>query len=185
MRKLFPGFAAVCILILSTSVFAEQSNDACLKQVQSLKKKVEAFESKKAIEEANKALIKRWLAELWDKGNYAVAQEILVPDFIRHSKAAPATGPKQYAAIVKSCHDAFPDTKIELVDMIAEGDKVFVRWSWTGTHKAAFRKIPPTGKKIHVFGCDLIRIKDGKLVELWPLFDPLRLMKQLGILSMR
>jgi steroid delta-isomerase-like uncharacterized protein len=143
-----------------------------------------ALEAKAAREAANKALVRRWLDELWDQGDYAVANELLVPDFRRHSAEYPANDPAAYAAIVKSCHDAFPDTRISLVDeLIADGDRVFVRWRWTGTHRAAFRGIAATGRAIDVLGEDVIRIQDGRITDVWPLFDPLRLMLQLGAIE--
>ncbi|GAB5413720.1 MAG: hypothetical protein Cons2KO_13230 [Congregibacter sp.] len=143
-----------------------------------------ALEAKAATEAANKQLVRRWLSELWDQGNYKVAASLLSADFERHSEGYPATGPAAYAAIVKSCHDGFPDTKIVMVDeLIADGDRVFVRWRWTGTHTAPFRGIAPSGKSIDVLGEDVIRIRDGRITDIWPLFDPLRLMLQIGAIS--
>ncbi len=143
-----------------------------------------AYQSRIALEQANKDATKRWLSELWDQGEYAVATELLTADFRRHSEGYPAVGPEAYAAIIKSCHDGFPDTKISLVDLIAEGDKVFVRWHWTGTHQAEFRGVAATGKEISVYGEDLILFRDGKISDIWPLFDPLRLMLQIGAIEM-
>jgi steroid delta-isomerase-like uncharacterized protein len=135
-------------------------------------------------EEAKRALVRRWLSELWDGGNYAAAEELLAPDFRRHSEGFPAVGPEAYAAIVKSCHDGFPDTRIVMVDEpIVEDDRVFVRWRWTGTHKAEFRGVPASGRKIDVLGEDVIRIRDGRITDIWPLFDPLRLMLQIGAIE--
>lgn len=142
------------------------------------------LEQKARQEAVNKALVGRWLNELWHAGNYAVADELLSRDFKRHSEGHPASGPAAYAAIVKSCHDGFPDTVIAMVDeLIADGDKVFVRWRWTGTHQASFRGIAPTGRKIDVLGEDVIRIQEGRITDIWPLFDPLRLMLQIGAIN--
>lgn len=142
------------------------------------------FDARADQESQNKALVRRWLAELWDQGDFAAASELLSADFTRHSQGFPARGPDAYAAIVKSCHDGFPDTRIVMVDeLIAEGDRIFVRWRWTGTHKAEFRGFPATGKSIDVYGEDVIRIHDGRITDIWPLFDPLRLMLQIGAIS--
>mgnify|MGYP001821975574 CR=1 FL=1 len=145
---------------------------------------IAALEAGAAQETANRALVRRWLSELWDQGNYAVASELLAPDFRRHSEGYPAVGPEAYAAIVKSCHDGFPDTRITMVDeLIADGDRVFVRWRWTGTHEAEFRGIPASGRRIDVLGEDVIRIQDGRITDIWPLFDPLRLLLQIGAIE--
>jgi predicted ester cyclase len=58
-----------------------------------------------------------------------------------------------------------------------------LRWRWTGTHTAPFRGIAPSGKSIDVLGEDVIRIQDGRITDVWPLFDPLRLMLQIGAIS--
>jgi len=142
-----------------------------------------AYQARTAMEKANKEITRRWLSELWDGGNYAVAAELLTADFKRHSTELPATGPEAYAAIIKACHDGFPDTKITLVDLIAEDDKVFVRWHWTGTHQADFLGVPATGKPIDVYGEDLIIFRDGKISEIFPLFDTLRVMLQIGAIQ--
>ncbi len=143
------------------------------------------YRARVALEQAHKDIIHRWLSELWDQAHYSVAAELLTADFKRHSESEgyAAEGPEAYAAIIKSCHDGFPDSRITLVDMIAENDKVFVRWHWTGTHTAEFRGIPASGKAISVYGEDLIHFRDGKISGIWPLFDPLRLMLQIGAIE--
>lgn len=174
-RPLAPVLLAValCVLCLGSTAHAQSPKD-----------KLAAFEAKAALEASNKALVRRWLAELWDEGHFAVASELLSPDFKRHSEGFPATGPEAYAAIVKSCHDGFPDTRIIMVDeLIAEGDRIFVRWRWTGTHTEEFRGVAPTGNAIDVLGEDVIRIQDGRITDIWPLFDPLRLMLQIDAIA--
>jgi steroid delta-isomerase-like uncharacterized protein len=142
------------------------------------------LESKARLEAANKALVKRWLQELWDEGDFSVAGELLSADFTRHSAEHPANDPDAYIAIIRSCHDGFPDTEIIQVDeLLAEGDRVFVRWRWTGTDQAEFLGVPATGKAIDVYGEDVIRIQDGRITDVWPLFDPLRVMLQIGAIK--
>ncbi len=66
--------------------------------------------------------------------------------------------------------------------MIAEGDKVVSRGSWTGTHTGPLGNIPPTGKKVMVSGIDIIRVANGKIVEHWEATDSLGLLPQLGLI---
>ncbi len=69
-------------------------------------------------------------------------------------------------------------------DIIAEGDKVWVRFKATGTHKGEYRGLAPTGKKITVMGVDIYRIVNGKVVETgWIVEDTLDLYKQLGVIE--
>jgi predicted ester cyclase len=76
---------------------------------------------------------------------------------------------------------AFPDLKFRLDDIIAEGDKVAVRYTITGTNEGPYMGTPPTGKKISLSGISIYKITGGKLVESWGIFDRMSLMQQLGI----
>ena len=66
--------------------------------------------------------------------------------------------------------------------MVAEEDKVVVRWTASGTHQGSLMGIPPTGKEVAVTGVDIFRVKEGKLAELWLNWDQLGLMQQLGVI---
>ncbi|MDP7559258.1 MAG: ester cyclase [Planctomycetota bacterium] len=112
---------------------------------------------------------------LMNKRNPAVIDELVATDFVDHNPmpgiAPGIEGVKQTAAIHSA---AFPDlVEIAFHDMIAEGDKVVVRWTVTGTHRGEMLGIPPTGKQVTLTGVDIFRIVDGKLVELWVNSDQL------------
>jgi predicted ester cyclase len=77
----------------------------------------------------------------------------------------------------------FPDWHEEIDDVIAEGDKVWVRVTYTGTHSGIFRGVAPTGKQISITGLMIYRIADGKLVEGWDLSDYLALLMQIGAIA--
>lgn len=130
----------------------------------------------------NKAIARRFLEEVINKGNQAVADELVASNFVDHNPlpghAPTREGFKQSFVIFRA---AFPDLKYTIEDMIAEGDKLVIRWKATGTHKGGLFGIPPTGKKITVTGMDIFRITGGKLVELWLNWDQLGMMQQLGI----
>jgi steroid delta-isomerase-like uncharacterized protein len=76
--------------------------------------------------------------------------------------------------------DAFPDLHSTIDDMFAEGDKVAVRWTLTGTHKGVHRGIPPTNRKMTAWGIHIYRFSGGKLMEIWERFDTLNTVQQLG-----
>jgi len=78
-------------------------------------------------------------------------------------------------------YDAFPDMHVTIDDMVAEGDKVAARVTMTGTHKGKFMGIPPTNKKVTMWGIVIDRIAGGKIVEDHGIFDTLGLMRQLGL----
>jgi steroid delta-isomerase-like uncharacterized protein len=76
---------------------------------------------------------------------------------------------------------AFPDFQITVEDQVAEGDKVVVRWTDTGTHLGAFEGAAATGKRLLLTGIDILRIADGRIVERWSEYDMLSVFEELGI----
>jgi steroid delta-isomerase-like uncharacterized protein len=133
--------------------------------------------------EQNKALFRRMVEEVFNRGNIDLVDEFLAPDFIEREELPPGVPPgregvKQLTSMLRS---AFPDFKATIDDMIAEGDKVVVRSTWSGTHKGEFMGIPPTDKSVSFGVFDIVRISEGKFVEHWGLMDSLSMMQQLGV----
>ena len=77
--------------------------------------------------------------------------------------------------------EAFPDARITPEELIAEGDKVVLRWVFRGTHRGAFRGIPPTGRAVEWPGVDIYTVAAGQLTELVRAADTLALLQQLGV----
>jgi steroid delta-isomerase-like uncharacterized protein len=88
----------------------------------------------------------------------------------------------EHKGLLIGVNNAFPDLRHEIVDMVAEGDKVAVSLNVTGTHKGEFQGIPPAGKKLSLDEMGFITIIDGKITEEWISADTMRLMHQLGAL---
>jgi steroid delta-isomerase-like uncharacterized protein len=80
---------------------------------------------------------------------------------------------------------AFPDLRRNIVDMVAEGDKVAVSINVTGTYKGEFQGIPPTGKQVSFTAMDILTIIDGKITEEWATADMMGLMQQIGAIPAR
>jgi predicted ester cyclase len=136
--------------------------------------------------EENKAIIRRWLEECYNKGNVAVADELIATNYVNHSAPHGQTpgleAEKQYIATIRS---AFPDFHLAIGDQIAEGDKVVTRLTASGTHKGGLEDIPSTaaiGKWVTVTEILIHRIAGGKVVEGWIEFDQLGLWQQLGVI---
>ena len=132
--------------------------------------------------EQNKALFRRMVEEIFNRGNMSLADEFIAPDFVEHEELPPGIPPgregvKQLTAMLRS---AFPDFKATIDDMIAEGDKVVVRMTWRGTHKGEFMGIPPTGKSVSFGVIDIVRFAGDKFAEHWGLMDSTSMMQQLG-----
>ena len=134
--------------------------------------------------EENKALVRRFWEEVFNKRNLAVADELLAADSINYEAPPGMTreGPESVKQIIPMLTAAFPDYHISLEEMIAEGDKVVVRTTVSGTHQGTFMGIPPTGKHFTQQQIHIVRIVDGKGVEHRAVRDDLSMLQQLGVL---
>ena len=131
--------------------------------------------------EENKALVRRWFAEV-DKGNEQIVDDLIAVDYIDHNPPLPDMAPgregvKQANALLLA---AFPDVRHTIEDQIAEGDKVVTRVTGRATFHGAILGIPPTGKLITIEGISIHRIAAGQFVEHWAVADNLSLYQQLG-----
>jgi len=132
--------------------------------------------------EQNKALVRQLVEEFFNRGNTGLADTLLAPDFVEREELPPGIprdreGVKQLAALFRS---AFPDFNVTIDDLVAEGDKVVLRATWSGTQKGEFMGVPPTGKRVSFGVIDILRIADGKFVEHWGQMDSMGMMQQLG-----
>jgi len=132
-------------------------------------------------EEGNKATIRRVFEEVFNKGNLAIIPELISPDYIYHSPFGDFKGVEGFKQFVTMTRQAFPDVKMKIDDMLAEGDKLAVRLSWGGTFKGKFGDIEPTGHNINMTAAYFYRYKNGKEVEAIPFTDMLSLYQQMGV----
>lgn len=131
----------------------------------------------------NKEVTRRFSAEVWGEGNAALADELIAPDLVEHTPFPSQTpgleGHKQVLAMFRS---AFPDLKVTVDDVIAEGDLTYLSWHGDGTHTGQLMNILATGKPVHVTGMDILRLENGKIKERWAEISALQLMQQLGVI---
>lgn len=132
--------------------------------------------------EENKALFARLIDEFFNRGNNAVADEMFASNFVEHEQLpggipGTADGVKQMNAMFRA---AFPDFKVRVDDLIAEGDQVVARTTWSGTQRGEFMGVPPTGKSVSFGVIDIVRFANGKVTEHWGQMDAMGMMMQLG-----
>ena len=130
--------------------------------------------------EKNKAIVRRFLEELWNRSNFAVVDELLANDYDGHSSTV-IRGSEGAMAFIPRLRAALPDFQFRVLDQIAEGDKVATRWKLFGTHKGAFQGAPPSGKRVEMTGITIFRIANGKLIEGWTNEDVLGMLQQIGV----
>jgi steroid delta-isomerase-like uncharacterized protein len=135
--------------------------------------------------EPNKNVMRRLIEEVWNKGNASVADELCAPNCIHHDPATPeiGRGPEGEKKTMQLYRGAFPDLRLTIEELIAEGEFVVCRWTSRGTHKGELNGIAPTGKQTQVTGITVARMTNGKMAESWVNWDALGLMRQLGVVS--
>ena len=133
--------------------------------------------------EVNKTIVRRLFEEVWNKGNLPVADELFAPNYTHHDPSTPdvGRGPESEKKRATLYRTAFPDLRLTIEDIIAEGETVMARWSCRGTHKGDLSGIAPTGKQFTISGVSIARFANGKMAEGWVSWDALGLMQQLGV----
>ena len=127
--------------------------------------------------ERNKAMVRRWIEEGFNKRDSKVVDELFAEDFLVNGRKIGREGLRQS---MNRHLTAFPHLHVVIVEIVAEGDKVVIWYTVEGTQKGEFDGVPPTGKKVNWFGADLLRIAGGKIVEGRFVDDSLGRLRQLG-----
>ena len=135
--------------------------------------------------EENKAIVRRQEEELFTQGNLDAADEVYAPDYVGHDPSNPEDVRSLQAAkrAASDYRQAFPDLRVTVEDVIAEGDKVAARLRFRGTHRGELDGIAPTGRRVDCTGIVISRMEGGKIAEDWANFDDLGMMQQLGAIS--
>jgi steroid delta-isomerase-like uncharacterized protein len=124
-------------------------------------------------QDRNKAVARRVFDEIFNQGKFEVADEIYAPDFVNHGYKRNVSLQVDQAAVHQE-KAAFPDLKMSVEVMVAEGDLVTILWTFRGTHTAGgYGGLPATGTPIEMRGITIWRIVDGKIREEWSSFDEL------------
>jgi len=129
--------------------------------------------------EENKAIVRRFV-EAYNRRNLDLFDDLLAPDYVDHTSKVGVEGLKQ---LMNMAFKAFPDLHETIEDIIAEGDKVWVRITFTGTNTGEWLGFAPTGKKVTSKNVDTYRIVNGKLAEYWNVTDASDFNRQLGIIE--
>jgi len=132
--------------------------------------------------DANKVIIGR-LAELWNTGNLAIADEIFGADFANHDPDDPGvTNLESYKGYIPAVRIGFPDINIAADDLIVEEDKVAFRYTIIATHQGELMGMPATGTQVVWTGITVAHLADGKIMEMWWAKDTLGMLQQLGVI---
>jgi steroid delta-isomerase-like uncharacterized protein len=132
---------------------------------------------------SNKALVRRYYDEAFNGRRPELVDELGVEDYVEHDPfPGMGNGRADLKARVQGILAAFNPLVFTIEDVIAEGNRVVVRWSQVGTHSGDFMGIPATGKQFTIAGIDVHRIRDARMAEHWHVVDQFALLSQLGVL---
>jgi predicted ester cyclase len=129
--------------------------------------------------EDRKAVVRRYYELMETPERF---DEVIAPDVKGHAGAS-ADGLEEFTASQQSFREAFPDLRAEVAYLVEEGELVSTWISYLGTHDGAFAGVSPTGREIKIMGWDLMRVREGKIVEITSSCDLFTLMNQIGALS--
>lgn len=113
-----------------------------------------------------------------------LVDDLMSGDYVHHDPANPGlAGPNGYKQLVTKYRSAFSDLQHTIEDIVAEGDKVVIRFEWSGTHDGDLGGIAPTGIHTKGMGISIFRFSKGKIEECCDIWDALGLMQQLGVVA--
>jgi steroid delta-isomerase-like uncharacterized protein len=124
--------------------------------------------------EQNKILIRRWLGEVFSRGDLAKVEELFTQNYVLHDPSFPhdVHGPEGIKRYVTAYRGAFPNLEVDVEDQLAEEDKVVTRWTVRGTHSGEFLGLAPTGNVVTVSGIEFDLIAGGRIDEAWVGYHP-------------
>jgi predicted ester cyclase len=131
----------------------------------------------------NQTAMRQIIEEAFNKGNYQALRSYVNPDFVEHEFGLHPTL-EGFQEDIQDLRCAFPDFHLTIEDMVAEGDKVWVRMTGRGTNRGGFMG-PPNGKSFQIAVFDQARFEDGKMIEHWGSPDRFHLLAQLDLLPRR
>ena len=132
----------------------------------------------------NKALIRRWFDEVWNRGSASAIDEMLANNAVVHGLGPVLRGPAEFRPFHAAYLTAFPDMRFEVDEVVAEGDLIAARWRASGTHRGDSLGFASTGKRAQFTGLVMARVQGGKLVEGWNSFDQFGMLQQLGVVTL-
>lgn len=129
----------------------------------------------------NKAIVRAW-TQGWNERGVSAVDDLFHPDFYDHQLAARTGGDGSLASLKQALAayaSVLADAQFEERDLLAEADRVTIRWILRARHIGNFLGAPPTGRTITVDGANIFRIEDGLIIERWSFFDAASLLAQL------
>ncbi len=131
----------------------------------------------------NETIVRRFVDEIINNGNYAALQALVHPDYVYRSPDQELHGRAALEDLFTAYRAGIPDLVTTIDELMVAGDTVVISITLTGTHTGNLMGIPATGNPLSVHGMVRSRIQDGKIIEEWEILDMLGMFQQLGVIS--
>lgn len=132
--------------------------------------------------EQNKALVIEFVDRIFVKRDLDAIPELVTADFVDHVPLDSPGGPDGFRASMEGLFKSFPDLTTKIEDVMGEGNRLVVRVAIAGTQRGEFERIPPTNKRIEVFGLEILEVRGVKIAERWMFRDEMLILHQLGMM---
>lgn len=132
----------------------------------------------------NEAVVRRLLEEGWNRGVLAVVDDCIADTYAQEGPLETVRGPQGEKDMITKYRNAFPDCKVQIDEMFSAGDRVVVRFTYSGTHRGDFEGIPATGRSVQGKGINVVHMVDGRITAAYSQWDALGLMQQLGVVTL-
>ncbi|MFN2545157.1 MAG: ester cyclase [Actinomycetota bacterium] len=126
-------------------------------------------------------MLLRLVEDGFNTGRFDRLDEIFHPDVVVHAPFPVDPGVEGLRSGFERIREGFPDSHAEIDDFVDAGDRIYRRWTVTGTHTGTWFGIPPTGRRIEINGVDIERFEGGLIVEHWTIWDRMVMLEQLGL----
>jgi len=134
--------------------------------------------------EKQETIVRRSIEEVWNKGKLDVIDQLFTNDFVSHDPVNQTRGLAAFKGVVTKYRSAFPDCRLDIDDIFSAGDKVVVRWRYSGTHKGQLEGVAPTGRPVKGTGITINLLSGDRIREAYINWDALGLMQQLGVVTL-
>ncbi len=132
--------------------------------------------------EGNREVVRRYFDRWANHADTAVADQLMVPDLELNNPPSRLTSLADYKRSMVGFHEAFPDLRFDVEELIAEGDRVVARWTFHGTNRGGFLGQPPTGRAVSFTGTSTFHLVNGRICQIWVNMDRHGMLQQLGLL---
>ena len=130
--------------------------------------------------EQHRALLRRMIEDVFATGDDRLLPEVFAPDVVDHQPGpGQSPGVDGIAELLRAFHAGFPDQRMMLHGVVVDGDLAADWWTFEGTHTGEVMGIPATGRRVEFHGCDVARIRDGRVTDIWHAEELLQLRDQL------